>query len=143
MGAGQLFFAAIFFLAAIASDLSDGYFARRFNVASNFGSKYDAAVDFIFIMGVFTYFVIQGLYPLWILAIVGFMFAQFVITSRIYGVNYDPLGKYYGGFLYGAIGLTIVLFETRFTHNIILLLAGITVITLISRLIFLVRKTKK
>ena len=112
-------------------------FARN----SKFGAKLDVTVDFVFITGVFLYFVLQGLYAAWILGLIVFMFAQFIVTSLLSKVLYDPLGKYYGGFLYGAIGLTILPFGAALTGVIALLLAGITGVSLISRLIYLFHRS--
>jgi phosphatidylglycerophosphate synthase len=142
LSVGQFVFGAFLFLLAIASDLGDGYLARRLGVSSKLGAKFDATVDFVFITGVFFYFVIQGLYPAWILGLIIFMFAQFMITSVLSKAFYDPLGKYYGGFLYGAIGLTILPFGTTLTCIITILLAGITGVSLTSRLIYLSRRFK-
>ena len=141
LSAGQTFLGSLCFLLALVSDLADGYLARRFSVSSKFGAKFDVTVDFVFITGVFLYFVLHGLYPIWILGLIVFMFAQFIVTSLLSKVLYDPLGKYYGGFLYGAIGLTILPFGTALTSVIALLLAGITSISLISRLIYLVHRS--
>lgn len=138
---GQTLLGSLCFLLAIASDLADGYLARRFSVSSKFGAKLDAIVDFVFIAGVFLFFVLQGLYPAWILGLIVFMFAQFIVTSLLSKVLYDPLGKYYGGFLYGTIGLTIL--GAALTDVLTLFLAGITCVSLISRLIYLFRRSER
>jgi phosphatidylglycerophosphate synthase len=104
------------------------------------GAKFNASVDFVFTTGVFLYLVIQGLYPAWILGLVVFMFVQFIVTSSFYRALYDPFGKYYGGFLYGAIGLTILPLGAALIGVIALLLADITGVSLISRLIYLVHR---
>lgn len=139
---GQVFLGYLCFLLAFVSDLADGYIARRLSVCSKFGAKFDAVVDFIFVLGVFIYFVLQGLYPEWILGLIIFMFAQFIVTSVLSKVFYDPLGKYYGGFFYGAIGLTILPFGTTLTGVIAMLLVGVTGVSLISRIVYVIRKLR-
>jgi phosphatidylglycerophosphate synthase len=142
LSTGQFVLGAFLFFVAIASDLADGPLARHFKVSSKFGAKFDAAVDFVFILGVFQYFVFQGLYSAWILGLIVFMFAQFIITSILSKKFYDPLGKYYGGFLYGAIGLTMLSFGTILPGIIAILLVGITGVSLVCRLLYLFRRSK-
>ena len=80
---------------------------------TKFGAYFDATVDFIFIIGMFRIFVTAELYPYWVLPLMLFAFVQFMITSFLYKEIYDPIGKYYGSLLYGAIGLTL-LFSGKF-----------------------------
>jgi hypothetical protein len=56
-------------------------------------------------------------------------------------VIYDPLGKYYGGFLYGAIGLTILSLGPMANGVKAALLTGITIVSLVSRLAYLIKNT--
>jgi hypothetical protein len=71
------------------------------------------------------------------------MFAQFIVTSFFSKVLYDPLGKYYGGFLFGAIGLTILPLGTSANETIAMLLAGITAVSVISRFYYLIKGAPK
>jgi phosphatidylglycerophosphate synthase len=93
---------------AQATDLIDGYVARKLHVASKAGAYLDAATDFIFISGIFTAFTLSGYYPTWILALIAASFTQFIISSVYTKKLYDPLGKYIGSVLYIAIGLTLL-----------------------------------
>ena len=88
------------------------------NVSTDFGRVFDATADFLFIGGMFFSFVIRGTYQIWVFMLVIFMFVQFAVTSYLFRVAHDPIGKYYGSLLYGAIGLTI-LFPKPPTTNII------------------------
>jgi hypothetical protein len=45
----------------------------------------------------------------WLLLLIVAMFAQFVVTSRLAGPIYGPVGKYYGVLLFGAAALTVLL----------------------------------
>lgn len=50
---------------AVISDFLDGYIARRFNMVSEFGRKFDPTVDKIILIGIFLTFAIKGSYPNW------------------------------------------------------------------------------
>jgi phosphatidylglycerophosphate synthase len=137
---GQVLFADILFLLAIASDKADGCLARKLGVSSRLGAAFDALVDFLFVGGMFLYFVLVNIYPIWVFILVVFMFVQFILTSQSSKIVFDPVGKYYGSLLYGAIGLTLLFSET-FARNIIMIsFAGVTIFTVMTRLIFLMRK---
>ncbi|MCW3998945.1 MAG: CDP-alcohol phosphatidyltransferase family protein [Candidatus Bathyarchaeota archaeon] len=136
-------FGAFFALFAIATDVADGYLARHLGFSSQFGANFDVAVDFVFIAGVFYYFLLQGLYPIWVFVCIIFMFTQFVITSKLSKVFYDPLGKYYGSFLYGAIVLTIFSLGTFANDLIALLLAGLTLASVTSRTLYLIKRLNR
>ena len=117
------------FLLAIGTDFLDGYFARKMDSATKFGAYFDATVDFIFIIGMFRIFVTAELYPYWVLPLMLFAYVQFIITCFHSKKIYDPIGKYYGSLLFGAIGLTL-LFSGQLFYYIIS--AGIVVITGVS-----------
>ena len=122
------------FLLAIGTDFLDGYIARRMVLATKFGAYFDATVDFIFIIGMFTAFVTAGLYPYFVLPLILFVFAQFVITSFYSNRIYDPIGKYYGSLLYGAIGLTLLFSGQLFCGIITFGIVAVTAASLCSRL---------
>ena len=91
----RLFFtASVLFIIAMASDLFDGYLARRLGVASRLGTAFDVSTDFWFIGGMFLYFGRTGVYPIWVFISIVFMFAQFALTSLFIRIVYDPFGKY-------------------------------------------------
>jgi phosphatidylglycerophosphate synthase len=140
MDAGQAILADSLFLLAISSDLADGYLARKLGVSSKFGASFDVSIDFLFISGVFLYFTIKGIYPAWILMVIAAMFVQFLVTSNMTKFVFDPVGKYYGSLLYGAIGLTM-LFSGQFARDIITVaFVGVSVASLSSRLIYYVKE---
>jgi len=143
LDAGLVILADFLFLLTIFSDLLDGYLARRLQVCSRFGADFDACIDFLFIGGVFLYFTVKGIYPAWVLVIIVVMFAQFLVTSRLTGVVFDPFGKYYGSLLYGAIGLTILFPEQAARDIIMVAFVGVSAASLSSRLIYYVRKSQK
>jgi phosphatidylglycerophosphate synthase len=137
---GRVLFADILFLLAMVSDKADGYLARKLGVSSRLGAAFDALADFLFVGGMFLYFCLVNIYPIWVFILIVFMFAQFMLTSRPFKIVFDPVGKYYGSLLYGAIGLTL-LFSEPFARNIIMIsFVGVTIFTLITRLTFLMSK---
>ena len=122
-------------LLVIGTDFADGRLARKLGVVSIFGAYLDSTVDFIFILGLFGVFVNLGLYSNWILAIMLFMYLQFIITNLFFKQKiYDPIAKYYGSLLFGGIGLTL-LFPFQLTYSVVTYGIVISTLTsLISRL---------
>jgi phosphatidylglycerophosphate synthase len=107
------------FLFAISTDFLDGYYAKRFNVSSKRGAYFDATADFLFVSAMLSVFVFEGYYSLWILLLVVFVFVQFILTNTVSKqVVYDPVGKYYGSLMYGAVGLTL-LFQEQPLYEIV------------------------
>jgi phosphatidylglycerophosphate synthase len=124
-------------VAAIVTDMLDGYLARRLKVASSFGAYWDVTADFLFVLTAFTTFVRHGLYPSWILLLIGAMFVQFLLTSRQGRPVYDPVGKYYGAFLFVVIGITLVFPGSEIRATALIGLLGLTVVSLSSRAVAL------
>ena len=136
---GLIFVGYALFLFAIGTDFTDGYLARKLHVTTKFGAHLDATIDFLFIFGMLLNFIAEGFYPVWLLFPLILVYVQFMLTSLFSKVVYDPVGKYYGSLLYGAIGLTL-LFSGQRIYTIVT--AGIIVATaasLLSRLLYLVR----
>ena len=97
------------FLVAVLTDALDGHVARRLVGASPFLGPYsDAVADFFLVLAAFSAFALKGLYPFWMLLLIVVMFAQFVLTSKLARPIYDPVGKYYGVFLFCAVGVTLL-----------------------------------
>jgi len=105
---GNIAVATLVFAIAAVTDLFDGYFARKLGAASKFGAYFDAAVDFIFVSGIFASFTINSYYPTWLLVLIAASFTQFLVSSLYTKKLYDPLGKYIGSILYIAIALTLL-----------------------------------
>jgi len=97
---------------AASTDLLDGFVARKLKVTSKMGAYYDALTDFVFIIGIYTFFFTKSFYPIWLLILITASFAQFLATSRYVKKLYDPIGRYVGSALYIGIVLTI-LFPTQ------------------------------
>lgn len=106
--AGHWTAAVTLLAAACATDLVDGPLARRLGVASVAGAYLDVTADFGVALAGFGAFAWLGVYPWWTPFVLVFMFGQFLVTSRRGRLVYDPVGKYYGAFLLGAVGLSLV-----------------------------------
>jgi len=132
------------FLFAIGTDIMDGYFARKTNSVSKLGAYLDVTFDFVFIMGMYLNFTINGIYSPWILLIIVSVFAQFIISNvYIKKTIYDPIGKYYGSILFAGIGATL-LFSGQLTYALVtygIVLA--TLASLASRLTYFINQRKK
>lgn len=127
------------FLLSISTDLLDGFVARRLGVTSKAGAFFDVVTDFAFIYVMFTAFILKGLYPVWVFLLLIFAFEQFILTSLASKKIYDPVGKYYGSLLFGAIGLTL-LFSGKIVYDVITVcLVSVTAVSLSSRLIYFLK----
>jgi CDP-diacylglycerol--glycerol-3-phosphate 3-phosphatidyltransferase/cardiolipin synthase len=125
-------------LVAVLSDAVDGLAGRRFGGASPLlGAYSDPVADFTLVLAAFTAFVLKDIYPGWLLLLIIAMFAQFVLTSRLTGPIYDPVGKYYGVFLFGAAGLTVVVRSAGVRQALLVLILAFTVASVSSRALLL------
>ncbi|MCP4539712.1 MAG: CDP-alcohol phosphatidyltransferase family protein [Chloroflexi bacterium] len=139
--------AVCIFVVAVFTDALDGHVARRLGGAAPFLGPYsaysDAVADFFLVLAAFGAFVIQGLYPFWILLLIVVMFAQFILTSRLARLIYDPVGKYYGVFLFCAVGVTLVLPYAAVRQAVLVVILGFSIALVISRAVFLLGFSKK
>lgn len=131
------------FLFAVSTDLADGYVARKLRVQSRYGFWFDTIVDYIFISGLFFAFIERGFYPAWIFFLISFVFLQFLLTSIFLKKLYDPIGKYYGSLLFGAIGLTLLFSGKAFYEAVTLSILIVTSASLVSRIIYFMNRVNK
>ena len=123
-----------------ATDIFDGYLARKFKATSKFGAYYDATTDFIFIIGIFVLFYTDGYYPTWLLLLIGIAFTQFLATSIYAKKLYDPVGRYLGSALFIGIVLTL-LWSTGVVFAFVqYAFVGFLSVSLASRLVSLTKK---
>jgi len=130
-------------LFACVTDILDGHLARKLGVSSTFGAYFDATGDFVLILTTFSAFVMQGIYPFWTLPLIGFMFLQFILTSRLKQPLYDPVGRYYGAFLFAAIGVTLALPDFAVCYTMLVSILGLTVASVISRSVIFLSFAKR
>jgi phosphatidylglycerophosphate synthase len=132
------------FLASIGTDFLDGYIARKLGFTSKLGAYLDVLVDFLFITGMYLTFSLKGIYPLWILLIIVFVFTQFIISNTILKQTvYDPIGKYFGSILFAGIGATIILSSNLIYTTVTVFIAISALASLLSRFIYLLHKKQK
>jgi CDP-diacylglycerol--glycerol-3-phosphate 3-phosphatidyltransferase/cardiolipin synthase len=141
---GLTAWALCIFLVAVFTDALDGHVARRLGGASPFLGPYsDAVADFTLVLAAFSAFALKGLYPFWTLLLIVVMFAQFILTSRRARPIYDPVGKYYGVFLFCAVGVTLTMPHAAIRRAVLVVILGFTLASLISRAMFLLGFTRK
>lgn len=121
------------FVFAVITDIFDGIIARRLDVCSIFGSYFDAVADFFLIITVFIVFVIDGIYHYWLLILIGFMFMQFLITSRFEKLIYDPVGRYIFLFLIIIVFITFISAHPLVCSINCVMFIGFCIVSLISR----------
>lgn len=131
------------FLLAVFTDALDGHAARRLGGGALLGPYSDATADFVLVLAAFAAFVVRDIYPFWTLLLIVAMFIQFVLTSRLDRPIYDPVGKYYGVFLFAVIGVTILWPYAAVCRAALVGMLGFTVASAISRAMFLLGLLKK
>lgn len=132
--AGRFRAAAILLGGAAATDLVDGALARRLGAVTRAGAWVDVTADFALIAAGLTGLVVAGAAPPWVPILAALMFAQFVVSSRRGGPMYDPIGKYYGGFLYGVLAAILLAPDLAVWHAASIAVAGVTAASLGSRM---------
>ena len=132
------------FLFAICTDFLDGYIAKKLEATSRLGSYFDVTADFLLVSGVFLVFILEEVYPLWVLFLIVAVFLQFMLTSLCSKRTvYDPIGKYYGSLMYGGIGLTL-LFPEQLMYDIVTVgIVVSTIVSLFSRLAYFLLAQKR
>ena len=121
---------------AAASDVADGFLARRLRACTGFGAYFDATADFLVVMAGLAGLAAGG-FPAWPLAVVVVMFAQFVLSSGRGRPRYDPVGKYYGGLLFAVIAAGAALRDFAVWYALAVFVLAITLLSWVSRLNFL------
>jgi len=120
----------------LCSDYLDGYLAKRFGLSSRFGAFFDVTTDFVLIFSMFIVFDSKGFVPNWVLILIAFFFVQFIVTSLYWNMIYDPVGKYYGSLLYGAIGLRFIITGQFFYDSATVVITGFTAVSILARFFY-------
>lgn len=130
------------FLLAVFTDILDGRVARKLDECSDFGCYFDVSTDFLLILIAFISLVIDGIYPFWVIIIICFVFLQFILTSKLKVLIYDPLGKYWFLFLIIVIIITLIFPYNYVYYTIIFTIISYTVVSLTFRINFIYKLTK-
>lgn len=132
----------LFFLCSL-SDLVDGYIARKRNQCTSLGGLLDIIGDFGLIFTSILALVLKGIYPLWVLLLMLFMFLQFFLSSIfVRELIYDPLGKYYGAFLMIMLFLTFIDINNYLYYLIPITILTYTLFSLTTRVLYLYKILK-
>jgi CDP-diacylglycerol--glycerol-3-phosphate 3-phosphatidyltransferase/cardiolipin synthase len=131
--AGRFRAAAILLGGAAATDLLDGALARRLGAVTRAGAWIDVTADFMLVVAGLTGLVAVGASPAWVPLLAALMFVQFIVSSRRDGPVYDPIGRYYGGFLYGVLAAVLLAPDVAVWHAAPVAVAAMTAASLGSR----------
>ena len=146
--------AGLLFLFIVASDLLDGWLARRLHQESTLGRTLDHVCDVLFILTALGYFVTWSLVPWWLPVAIAWAFCLYVFDSWWSPVQQSQptlrasrLGHLGGMLSYGAVGLVTgnlvagkALFPLTFLHVFFMLLALLALASGIQRLYHLLRR---
>ncbi len=128
----NLAFLIIIFALAIASDILDGYFSRKYDLVVDNGSRIDVICDFFFIIFSTLGLVLTDLAPFWFLLIIILKLIEFFMTSGNGALKYDNFGTFVA-YMFYAFPIVAVLINSK---NISLILTiTITVCAIASSLL--------
>ncbi len=110
-GAAEL--AAVVFGLAVATDLADGWIARRFGESSHFGGALDHAADAVFVTTGTAALAGLGLLPTVLPILIGLAFLQYVLDSRLLEeasarLRPSVLGRWNGIAYFFAVGIPVL-----------------------------------
>jgi CDP-diacylglycerol--glycerol-3-phosphate 3-phosphatidyltransferase/cardiolipin synthase len=129
--------ALLLLAAAGATDALDGWLARRLGATSRLGAHLDVLADVAVILGGLGACVALGVYPSWLFWLIAAMAAQFFVTTKLGVVVYDPLGKYFGGALWGVLVLTLLAPDQAVWEMLLAATVVLTAMSLASRIRFI------
>ncbi|MGA2387111.1 MAG: CDP-alcohol phosphatidyltransferase family protein [Candidatus Bathyarchaeia archaeon] len=138
--AGNVALCLTLFAASALTDLLDGFLARKLKVTTNFGAHYDAATDFVLVIGVYAFFCLKGIYPAWLPLLIAVSFTVFLASSLYAKKLYDPIGRYTGSALYIGVVLTLVFPSQAMFSFVQYAFAGFFSVSLVSRALSFTRK---
>jgi phosphatidylglycerophosphate synthase len=101
--------AAALFALAIATDLADGWVARRYRETSPLGALMDHGADALFVTSGSAALALRGELPVWLPVAIAFAFTQYVLDSRHGpGLRGSSLGRWNGIAYFVAVGIPVV-----------------------------------
>lgn len=114
----------IIFGLTVLSDILDGFWARKHDLASPNGARIDVIFDFLFIFFSTLSLVLIDLVPFWFLFIIILKILEFFITSGRDGLKYEKFGTFVALMFY-ALPIVVILINSK---NITLILSLIITI---------------
>lgn len=90
------------------SDILDGLAARKWARPTGFGAALDAGVDFVVLNALYVFYVTLGIYPLWLLVLMGLSFGFFSLNGILQkALAKSRFGKYSGAVLFFGLTLSV------------------------------------
>ena len=111
VSAGAPRLAVVLFALAVATDLADGWVARRFGESSPRGELIDHAVDAIFVTTGAAALAAAGVLPAVLPVLIACAFLQYAVDSRLTGargLRASALGRWNGIGYYAIVGTPVV-----------------------------------
>jgi phosphatidylglycerophosphate synthase len=106
---GKPWLGAALFVLAVATDLADGWVARRYRETSPLGALIDHGADALFVTSGSAALALRGELPVWLPVAIAFAFTQYVLDSRpAPALRGSPLGRWNGIAYFVAVGIPIV-----------------------------------
>ena len=102
----------VLILIGVASDLLDGYFARRAHEVTHFGKWMDPVADFICLITVMFYLVLNDMFPMWFFIFYLFRYVTIAVLA-VYKMNHSGFiisANWYGKWASGITVLATVLY---------------------------------
>jgi CDP-diacylglycerol--glycerol-3-phosphate 3-phosphatidyltransferase len=109
------------FCLILISDVLDGRVARKMNLVTDFGAKFDVVADLTYVVGAIGVLVYFENLPVWFFVVILFSFIQFIVTSKVLSydrkssslVVFDHLGR--------MAGILTMLFPGIFVFNFLII----------------------
>jgi CDP-diacylglycerol--glycerol-3-phosphate 3-phosphatidyltransferase/cardiolipin synthase len=121
---------------ALASDVADGFLARRLGVASDAGAWFDVWADFAIVLAAFVGFALVQAVSWWLPSLIVLSFAVFIATANLNDRIYDPVGRAIGLLLMVA-GLVICMAPDLLVADAVALAAaGAISLTIVNRTVW-------
>lgn len=116
VGADPNYIAFTIFIVASATDILDGFIARKFKMVSTIGKVLDPLADKLLKITVLVSFVIVGVVPIWFVAAMLLLDLTLVISASVLYkreivITSNYLGK--SGTLITAVGIILAFFNTQ------------------------------
>lgn len=137
---GEMGVAATIVLLAMLTDAIDGPLVRRFGKPSEAGAMLDVWADFLTVFATFAGLWAGGSIPIWPLMPIILSFALFLITARLGGVIYDPVGRQLGAVTMVASFLLLVAHDFLVQETIFRAVAALCAIGMAGRIVYLTRR---
>lgn len=138
--AGVMDLAAVLVVLAMVTDAIDGPLVRRFGQPSEAGAMLDVWADFLTVFAAFAGLWAGGAIPLWPLLPIVLSFALFLVTARLGGVIYDPVGRQLGAVTMVASLLLLTVHDFLVQEIIFRTVAGLCAIGMAGRIVYLTRR---